>query len=339
MTTRTLVTTLAVLLTAAPAPAQISSNPRVLAPFKSVVAKASESTVRVRGDDKDIALGTVVSSDGYILTKASEIRGNLTVRLPDGSEHEAKLIATHRPSDLAMLKIDVTDLKPITFADTKNVSVGHWLVSPSPTSDPLAVGIVSVAPRKLTGPDNEIDNQNRGYLGILMELTDPTDKDGKVIGAQVREVTPKGAADKAGIKKNDIIIAVNGKPVVGRTGLRDSLENHLVGDVVTITVLRDEKTLEFKVTLGKSPAPPSRGDLQNSFGGELSGRRTGFPLILQSDMVVSPRDCGGPVLDLDGNVLGVSIARAGRVETWILPSETIRPLIAELKAGKSTLKN
>ena len=71
-------------------------------------------------------------------------------------------------------------------------------------------------------------------------------------------------------------------------------------------------------------------------GGELSGRRTGFPAVLQTDMVVEPKDCGGPVVDLDGKVLGINIARAGRVETWILPSENIRPLLDDLKAGKST---
>ena len=51
-------------------------------------------------------------------------------------------------------------------------------------------------------------------------------------------------------------------------------------------------------------------------------------------MVLDPHNCGGPVVDLDGKVLGVSIARAGRVETWILPSETIRPILADMKAGK-----
>ena len=40
------------------------------------------------------------------------------------------------------------------------------------------------------------------------------------------------------------------------------------------------------------------------------------------------------MVDLDGNVLGINIARAGRVETWILPSENIRPLLIDLKAGK-----
>jgi len=44
-------------------------------------------------------------------------------------------------------------------------------------------------------------------------------------------------------------------------------------------------------------------------GSELSKRRTGFPHILQHDSVVKPRECGGPVVDLDGKVIGINICR------------------------------
>ena len=43
---------------------------------------------------------------------------------------------------------------------------------------------------------------------------------------------------------------------------------------------------------------------------------------------------GGPLVDLDGRVLGLNIARAGRVETWALPGDVIQPIMADLKAGK-----
>jgi serine protease Do len=138
------------------------------------------------------------------------------------------------------------------------------------------------------------------------------------------------------MKKNDIVLAVNGTKVAGRVALRDSLENSRPGDKVTLRVLRDGEEKEVTATL-TGQLQPNRGDIQNAMGSELSGRRTGFPAVLQTDMVVEPKNCGGPVVDLDGNVLGVNIARAGRVETWILPSENIRPLLADLKAGKSTI--
>jgi serine protease Do len=107
------------------------------------------------------------------------------------------------------------------------------------------------------------------------------------------------------------------------------------GEAVQVVVKRKDEMKTFKVTLGS--APKDRGDFQNAMGSQkytLSERRTGFGEVLQTDMVIAAKDCGGPVVDLEGNVLGINIARAGRVETWVLPSEVIRPLLPQYKAGK-----
>jgi serine protease Do len=71
-------------------------------------------------------------------------------------------------------------------------------------------------------------------------------------------------------------------------------------------------------------------------GSELSGRRSGYPTILTHDSVLRPTDCGGPLVDLDGNVIGINISRAGRTESWTVPTEVIQSVLADLKAGKST---
>lgn len=334
MTARYLAIAAILAISSATASAQISTNSKLLAPFKAVVAKANESTVRVRSDEKDIALGTIVFSDGYILTKASEVRGDaLWVRFQDGTEYPASIHATHVPTDLALLKVDLKGLKPVTFSDTKKVPVGEWLAAAAPQSGALAVGIVSHGTRALSFPDNRIENANRGFLGIYPE--DEKDSDGKVIGAKIATLDAKGGAAKAGLKEKDVIIELNGMPTPGQETLRAFLENLRPGDSVKVKLLRDGKEMEFKATL-TGQLQPSRGDIQNAMGGELSGRRTGFGSVLQTDMVIAPKDCGGPVVDLDGKVLGVNIARAGRVETWILPGEVIRPLLSDLKAGKST---
>jgi serine protease Do len=334
MKMRFLAAAVALAFAVTPASAQISSQSKVLAPFKAVVAKANESTVQVRGDDKDIALGTVVFSDGFILTKASELRGALSVRFPDGTEFVAKIVGKHRDTDLALLRVDVQGLKPVTFIDSKKARAGHWLAASGPTSDPISVGIVSVATRKLTGFESLIDNMNRGYVGIFMDEEDPQDAKGNPLGAKVIRLDDRGAGKKAGLLVGDIVTAVDGFKVAGREALRNALENSRPGDAVTLSILRDGEEKTYKLTLTGSTSRPDRGTIQNAMGGDLSGRRSGFPSVLQTDMVIRPKDCGGPVVDLDGNVLGINIARAGRVETWILPSENIRPILTELKAGK-----
>ncbi len=340
MTLRSLTAALMLAALAAPASAQISNNPKVLAPFKTVVEKSKDSTVRVRADDRDIALGTVVFTDGFILTKASELRqGRLWVRLSDGSEYEAQIVGKHRETDLAMLKVEAKGLKAVSFADGKKTLIGNWLAATGPTSDAVAIGIVSAGVRKLIEyPEIEIVNHNRGMIGIRLDTSDAKGDDGTLLGAKIVEVTKGGAGEKAGLKIKDVVAAVEQFKVPSRAALQEAMENFRPGDSVTLTVLREGAEQSLKLKLTEVPTDPKdRGRIQNAMGGELSGRRTGFPAVLQTDMVVEPKNCGGPIVDLDGNVLGISIARAGRVETWILPSEHILPLLKELKDGKFSL--
>src|SRR5262245_54564358 len=68
------------------------SNPTFLKAFKEVVAKPSESTVRIQCDGKDTALGMVVGPDGWILTKANDLKGDITVKLRDGKTYDARWV-------------------------------------------------------------------------------------------------------------------------------------------------------------------------------------------------------------------------------------------------------
>jgi serine protease Do len=330
MTSRLLTAAILLVALAGPASAQLSKDPQLVPLFKPVVEKASESTVRIKCDDKDCALGTVVDPNGLILTKLSELKGAIYVRLPDGSEYEGTRVAEHKDTDLALLKVDVKGLKAVKFADTKKIPQGAWVAASGPTSDPVSLGIVSVMTRKLTGRDTIITNPNRGYMGVIPE--DEKDESGKPVGAKLSEVVPGGAAEKAGLKPGDVVIEVNGKKILSQSALREFLDTVKGGDTIDLKAKRKDDLKDFKVTLGR--APKDRGDIQNDMGSTLSSRRTGFPLVLQTDMVLDAKNCGGPVVDLEGNVLGINIARAGRVETWVLPSEVIRPLLPEFKAGK-----
>src|SRR5262245_64932005 len=69
----------------------VRSNPKFLAAFREVVASAAKSTVRVLCEGKDTALG-VVPEDGYVLTKANDLKEPITCRLRDGRVCEAELV-------------------------------------------------------------------------------------------------------------------------------------------------------------------------------------------------------------------------------------------------------
>ncbi len=64
--------------------------------------------------------------------------------------------------------------------------------------------------------------------------------------------------------------------------------------------------------------------------GLVSARSNGFSTVLLHDTVLLPNQCGGPLVNLDGHVVGINIARAGRVSSYALPVSTVRPEIERM---------
>jgi serine protease Do len=300
------------------------SSPKVMAAFREVVAEPSYSTVRVLTDGKEVALGAVVGSDGWILTKASELKGKPVCKLRDGTDLEAKVVGVDDKSDLAMLKVEAKNLKPVIWGQSSSAVPGNWVAVPGTSSDPIAIGVVSVAARKPKLLDMPF-SKDSGFLGVQMEQIEG--------GVKITLVVSKSPADKAGVKVNDVILAVEDKIITDIETMQDTIARHKAGETITVRVKRDEKEMEMKATLEKRQGD-GRADFQNSLGGKLSERRGAFPMVLQHDTILKPSECGGPLVDLDGKTVGINIARAGRVETYALPAETVVALLPDLKSGK-----
>ena len=155
------------------------NGPKILQVFRPIVATPSESTVRILLDGKEVALGTIVDADGFILTKWSEIdakRDKVSVKLKDGKILKAKIVGVKDDDsikdayDLAMLKIDATGLKAVKWGNSKDATVGRWVASAGTGVDPVAVGVVSVATRPHANGDQPA-RFNNGYLGV--NLSEP----------------------------------------------------------------------------------------------------------------------------------------------------------------------
>lgn len=95
----------------------------------------------------------------------------------------------------------------------------------------------------------------RGRLGIMMEevTADVAERLGleKPIGALVSQVIPNSAAEKAGIKPNDIIVAVEGDRMESGNALRNKIAGIRPGTSVKITVIRNRSELEVVAKLGE----------------------------------------------------------------------------------------
>lgn len=313
----------------------LKSAPRILEVFAEVVARPSESTARVVCEGKEVALATIVEADGLLLTKFSELVGTEpVVRLKDGKELKGTILGAHKLYDLALIRVEAKELKPVEWR-TEGPAPGDWLVTPGPAEKPLYVGVVSVAARKTSRfdfPVLAIPPAGSGFLGVqLDDFTTP----GKVVITTADKDTP---AEKAGVKAKDVLLAIDGKPIKETTGVQAIVSAKKPGEMVTLKVQRGDEEKELVVTLGKRPVSgPNRGDFQNNLGSELSKLKTGFPTVLQHDTVVKPADCGGPLVDIDGKVVGINIARAGRVETYAVPVDAILKVLPELKEGKHPL--
>ena len=107
------------------------------------------------------------------------------------------------------------------------------------------------------------------------------------------------------------------------------------GEEVEIEIERDEKseTVKAELTERQTILPPNDSRF-GLLGLALNKRRTGFPVVLQHDLFLRPQQCGGPLLDLDGQAVGLNIARNDRVTSYAIPGYLIPSLLDVDEKGK-----
>ena len=250
--------------------------------------------------------------------QGQRIDRRVTVTTRTGKDLPAKIVGVAEDHDLAMLKVDAKGLTPVTWGDPAKAEVGQFLASAGTTDVPVAVGVLSVARRKIPA--------HSGMIGVALG-----DAEG---GAKILQVVPDSPAEKAGLKVDDVITKLNDKMVSSRDELVSAVHRFSPGQEVTLEVRRGDKHMDVKATLASAVGAATRAETMNRMGGPLSGRSANFPAVLQHDTVLTPTQCGGPVVTLDGKAIGVNIARAGRVESYALPADVIQSLLPNLKSGK-----
>lgn len=287
----------------------------VLAAFRDSVHQASRCTVQIRCDGEKVALGTIVDSDGWILTKASRLTDKITCQLDKGQPWPARVVRADASYDLALLRVDATDLPAIKWSTSTELRPGSWLATPGVNGSVLSVGVVSVAERAIA--------RTPGMLGVAVEDDEK--------GALITRVFANSGAARAGIKENDIVTRIMGQPVRDLSELKAAVQKYRVADVVKATIHRGDKQLEISVTLGMPQDMDFFRSQSNQLNGPLSRRRDDFPSAIQHDSVMRPTDCGGPIVDVSGNAVGVNVARADRTFTYAVPSHAVKALLARMK--------
>jgi serine protease DegQ len=99
----------------------------------------------------------------------------------------------------------------------------------------------------------------RGWIGVEVQDLTPelaeSFKRPNTNGALIAGVLKGGPADQAGVKPGDIIVAVEGKPVIDSSGMLNLIAALEPGKPATITVIRNQAEKQIKINVGKRPKP------------------------------------------------------------------------------------
>ncbi len=301
---------------------------QALSLFAPALDAAGDCIAEICSDGNPILMGTVVGADGWIVTKASDLGGQLSVVLADGRTLEAKVAGKDEATDLALLKVEAKGLEVAPFA-VDHSPLGAWLVSPMRDPNRPAVGLVSVAARPIPVKFAHFQGERKIMIGLA-----PAGAPGSMAIGEVVEGLPAAAA---GVKSGDEILALDGQPMSDWMKFATKVKEGKPGQIMVLKARRDGQEMEFKMTLGSGKSRTAThdaiGETDNVAGGKLSKRRSNFPAAIQHDAVVWADQCGGPLVDLRGKVVGVNIARYDRVCTFAIPASLVRQTVARLRAA------
>ena len=105
-------------------------------------------------------------------------------------------------------------------------------------------------------------NPNRGYLGVQLQTTESVHKDGvpveDSVGVFVSNVLSGGPAELAGLRADDRVVAVDGRPISGMVDLKKAMIDTQEGYRLSVTVERDDREQTFNVVLGELPKKHSK---------------------------------------------------------------------------------
>jgi Do/DeqQ family serine protease len=286
--------------------------------------------------------GVIVSADGYVLTNNHVVDGatELKVSLSDKREMNATVVGTDAKTDIALLKLDASNLPYVKLGASSGVEVGDIALAigyPFGIGQTVTMGIVSAIGRGGLGieqyedfiqtdaainPGNsggalvnvrgeligintailsgsggnqgvgfaipidmarqvmtqlkEKGSVTRAYLGLYLQDLTPDLAEGlgsKVTrGALVTEVIAGGPADKAGIRREDVIVSANGKDISDMRSLQLMTGSQTPGDKFDLGVVRGGNRQQISVTLGTMP-PDSQRASNQTFQFPGRGRR------------------------------------------------------------------
>jgi len=298
--------------------------------------------------ERGLGSGVIVDANGHILTNNHVVEGaeKITIAMNDNKTYEAKVVGLDQPSDLAVLKIEGTNLPFLNLGNSDGVRVGDIVLAignPLGIGQTVTAGIISAKGRRtglsdgsyedflqtdapinrgnsggalvsLNGELIGINSQilsggpsggnigigfsipsnmaksvmdqliangrvRRGLLGVgIQNITEDTATALELTqkaGALVGSVQRGSAADKAGIKRGDIITAINGEKIEDSNVLRNKIAGTAPGTEIRLTISRDGREQDVTATLDEFKAEDSQVEERGSNEGPSKETESG----------------------------------------------------------------
>ena len=266
--------------------------------------------------------GVIIDSNGYVITNHHVIDGAEEIRidLSDGRSLQARLVGSDPPSDLAVLKIDASNLPILVLGDSDKTRVGDVVLAlgnPLGVGQTVTMGIISAKGRQtglsngsfedflqtdapinqgnsggalvstnaeLIGINSQILSPSGGSIGlgfaipsnmartvveqlirsggvrrgqlgvtVLKIPSEPATELGVTEGpgVVVYQVQAGSAAERAGLRRGDVITALNGEEIREPNTFRNKIAATAPGGEVTLTVKRGGNQQQVRATLGE----------------------------------------------------------------------------------------
>lgn len=238
----------------------------VIAVEKSDIPEETMNEIKIAqmGSSDDLVVGEQVVAIGNALGYGQSVTSgwvsalNRTISTEDGDtsgliQTDAAINPGNSGGALLNMKGEVIGINAAKYADSQVEGMGYAI--PISKAEPILEELMNRETR-----DKIEDASKVGYMGIKAAdlTTEAIQMYNMPAGAFLTEVTPGGAADKAGIKKGDIVVKLDGQKVSGKNDLVDKLQYYESGETVEVVIARanngeyKEETVE--VTLGSKPA-------------------------------------------------------------------------------------